>query len=1185
MPGSKQYLDELWVGIKADLSDLSAGLKKGADEVHTFVGKIGQNSEQFKKFGTVVTGVSAALTAMGTVAMNTFAKFEQAMANTYSVLGAGEAEMKKLSDYAKELGQSTVFSATKAGQAMYWMASAGYNTGQVMDALQGILQLSAATQYDLSLATSTVMTVMNAFKLNASQTTRVANVFASSIAASQAEMDKLSESFKFVSTPAANLGLGLEETTAALSLLYDAGLEANQAGTSLRQILVRLQAPTKEARDLIKGLGISMKDIDPAYNSIAQIIRTFEKAGAGAKDKGGMLARIFDVRAAGAFQILLRNGADALNDMERRITGTDKAASMAKIQLDTFKGSMTLLIGKIQNLAITFGEILAPALRTVAEVLGKLIVIINQLPSGIKTFIVYAIAITTAVTGIIGPISLLIGMLPKMAAVFSAAMTVMNSSAGIIGLIAIAITGLVAGIGYLVSAEGREEEQRKKNLSTIKESIDKQILERENVGQLADEYVKLMGEKDGATVNSKRLHSILTQLQAVYPDLIQNTEDYAGQLDNVKKMAGSAAEEVKKLYEQKMLVRQVELNIDIAESRKKIEELKENINNPSWWSKNVKGVFTDKLDIKGMEKEISQLAGKTYDIISQNTKAVNGAMSVNPVWLTNAVGQFSQYEGNMSSVLAAMNNFQNRSNELELERQKINSQALKDNRQLTTEEEARIGQINAQKGVFDSLSNAYLNGTSSAKELHQETLKLLESQKELNGLSATPIKKTITTETAPDADLSEEEKEKVKKAAEEKRKLLNSMETDMLKQQVAELKAIKDRSLQQELDIEDKEYAIKMANRKTDYEDALAKAEETGVKKELIDNTFKQREKAEEKEHQNNIYQIRKDYSDKEFELMGNKLEYEGNMNNQLLMDYRQNLEYRLTAVKQWSDEYMGILRQIQEVDKMINLPKENKIKYRAQMEMQSNDEGVPKANKRQYEGALQIYRQFLQDKLAAETLWSDEYIALLNEINSVETEIRKHQLEDIKVQTQIATGVMDGLFNHLWSTYIESGRKAKNEMDAIWLSIKNAALKALADVLQSQITNAVVSLMLKLLGGIGTVGSTAISNLNPAADMVGDPNKFGNIAAVGAEVKTSGAVIAHPGEVIVPASLVRKNYNDYEKAMDGSGASKAASQPTNNHFSFVLQNPIVNDNVYWEKIMKDHIIPATETMNKRYGK
>ena len=187
------------------------------------------------------------LVALGASIVKTSASFEQSMANAASVAGATGDEFERMIDIAREMGAKTIFSASEAADALYYMASAGYKVDQMAASIEATLNLASATQYDLAATTDIVIASLNQFSLEASSAERVTNVFAAAIGNSMATMDKLGNSMGYVGPVANSLGYQIEETVAALSILYNAGYDGSTAGTTLRQALVSLMNPTSAA--------------------------------------------------------------------------------------------------------------------------------------------------------------------------------------------------------------------------------------------------------------------------------------------------------------------------------------------------------------------------------------------------------------------------------------------------------------------------------------------------------------------------------------------------------------------------------------------------------------------------------------------------------------------------------------------------------------------------------------------------------------------------------------------------------------------------------------------------------------------------------------------------------------------------------------------------------------------------
>lgn len=290
-------------------------------------------------------------------------EFEQAMANVQSVTGATREEMARLREAAAKAGRETVFKASEAADALYYLALAGFDANQQIGALSGTLALAAATQSDLAFTSETVVSTISAFGLQAEEADRVANVFAATISSSQASMNKLADSMRYAGPAAAGFGRSLEETAATLALFYNMGLTGEMAGTRFRKALSALAHPTGDAKKALAQLGIQASQVNPKLHSLADIIDLLKAKGVDT----AMAMRIFGQETGPAMANLIAQGGNALRDMERRITGTNKALEMQEIQLDTLTGAQKELQSVWEAVNITLGTQSIPGLRRLVE--------------------------------------------------------------------------------------------------------------------------------------------------------------------------------------------------------------------------------------------------------------------------------------------------------------------------------------------------------------------------------------------------------------------------------------------------------------------------------------------------------------------------------------------------------------------------------------------------------------------------------------------------------------------------------------------------------------------------------------------------------------------------------------------------------------------------------------------------
>lgn len=313
---------------------------------------------------------AAAVTGLG-FAVKAAGDFQQSMTNTQAVAGATSEELQKLTNFAREMGKQTVFSAKESADAMFDLASAGLSTNEIMKSLRGTMDLAAATQADLSFSASLVVGNLKAFDLAANQSGRLANLFTAAISGSRATMDKLNTSLAIIGPVAASINMPIEQTVGLLGKLFDRNIDASTSGTALRQTIARLLKPSEEAQEALGRLEVSVRKADGSMRPLVNIIRDLEDASLNTTDA----LAIFGVRAGPAMLALVNAGADSIEAFTEKITGTDKAAEIAALQINTFQGQLKILNSALSELKIEIGNQLLPVLTKYTT---KLTGIINK---------------------------------------------------------------------------------------------------------------------------------------------------------------------------------------------------------------------------------------------------------------------------------------------------------------------------------------------------------------------------------------------------------------------------------------------------------------------------------------------------------------------------------------------------------------------------------------------------------------------------------------------------------------------------------------------------------------------------------------------------------------------------------------------------------------------------------------
>lgn len=406
-----------------------APFRKGLNKAERSIDRLGRKMQQTgKKMSMKLT---APLTALGAVSFNVFQGFEQEMSKVQAVSGATAEEFKALSDNAKELGASTMFSAREVASLQTEFAKLGFSATEITKVTESTLALAQASGSDLARSAEVAGSTLRAFGLDASETGRVTDVMASSFSSSALDMESFASSMQFVAPVAKSAGMGIEETSAMLAVLANNGIKGSKAGTALRRIISEIGATGKPTSEAIKDLATQGLDL------------------ADAKDEVG--------RSAQSALLVLANGVDQIaptTEAFKNAGGSAKA--MADIMGNTAFGAGKRLQSAMEGLAISVGEIVAVAIVPLIEFLAKAAGALNSMSDTAKKTIVIIGGIVAA----IGPAIFILGSFQRaLVAVRTATWlsTAATTAFGVavqiatspITLIIAAVAALAAGVIYV----------------------------------------------------------------------------------------------------------------------------------------------------------------------------------------------------------------------------------------------------------------------------------------------------------------------------------------------------------------------------------------------------------------------------------------------------------------------------------------------------------------------------------------------------------------------------------------------------------------------------------------------------------------------------------------------------------------------------------------------------------------
>ena len=294
--------------------------------------KTKSTTASFGKMTAGIIGASAAFQQMSKLisgAIRTFKSFEFEMAKVKAITGSTEKDFKKLTNTAQQLGRTTFFTASQVAELQVAYGKLGFSTTEILAAQEATLQLATATQSDLGRAAVVAGAAVRGFGLDASETQRVVDVMAVAFTSSALDIEKFQTSMTKVAPIAAAASISIEATSAVMGTLTDAGIEASIAGTSLRNIFLKMQDP---ASDLSKHLGFTVENTADLEKALTQL-----------NNEGlsnAEMMELVDLRQVAAFQTMI-NGADSVLDLTDALEDANgEAQKMADIMADTLEGDL-----------------------------------------------------------------------------------------------------------------------------------------------------------------------------------------------------------------------------------------------------------------------------------------------------------------------------------------------------------------------------------------------------------------------------------------------------------------------------------------------------------------------------------------------------------------------------------------------------------------------------------------------------------------------------------------------------------------------------------------------------------------------------------------------------------------------------------------------------------------------------
>lgn len=451
-------------------------LQEEAATTSSVLAKIDEVGGKMENLGNSISGVgkkimpiSTAVGGLGVMAVKTAADFDSAMSQVAAVSGATGDDLQALRDKAREMGEKTKFSASEAAEAMNYMAMAGWKSKDMISGIDGIMNLAAASGEDLATTSDIVTDALTAFGLSAADSGHFADILAAASSNANTNVSMMGETFKYCAPIAGALGFSAEDTAEAIGLMANAGIKSSQAGTSLRTIMNNLAGDVKISGQAIGDVTIATTNADGSMRSLSDILADCRVAFGGLteSEKAQAAESLVGKNAMSGFLALMNAAPADIEKLSGAIDNCDGTAEkMAATMQDNLMGQLTILKSQLEELAISFGEMLMPAIRSIVTKIQEFVDKLNGMDEGTRQMILKVGLLVAA----LGPFLVILGTtiskigtamkgFVQLANGFSKLKVAVQGGTGLFGKIGAALGGIsapvvavVAVIGTLVAA-------------------------------------------------------------------------------------------------------------------------------------------------------------------------------------------------------------------------------------------------------------------------------------------------------------------------------------------------------------------------------------------------------------------------------------------------------------------------------------------------------------------------------------------------------------------------------------------------------------------------------------------------------------------------------------------------------------------------------------------------------------
>ena len=458
---------------KAKLAELEVQLRNVNAELarapfDAYAEKANKIGGTITKVGEAIMPASMATVGLGTAAVKTAANFDASMSQVQATMGLtkdstsklnGETvnTMDALSKLARTMGKDTKFSASEAADAINILAMAGMDTDDIYSALPATLNLAAAGNIGIAQAADYATGIMSGFGMKTEDASKVADVLAVTASSAKGSVSDFGAGLAQAAGQASITGQSFEDTATALGILGNHNIAAAEGGNMLQRVLKNLYQPTSTAKDALDALGVSAYDSEGKARPLQEVLTDLRgKLGElSEEDYNTVMGQIFDTASLRGANFLIQDSGEAFDNLRAKIGGASGAAEkMAEVQQDNLQGQLTILKSQLEELAISFGELLMPKIREVVGKIQDFVDKLNNMDEGQKQAIIRIGLVVAAA----GPLLVALGKMIIFTGQVSTQIGNMvewyTKAGGASGILAKAQTGLSSAFSFLTSPIG-----------------------------------------------------------------------------------------------------------------------------------------------------------------------------------------------------------------------------------------------------------------------------------------------------------------------------------------------------------------------------------------------------------------------------------------------------------------------------------------------------------------------------------------------------------------------------------------------------------------------------------------------------------------------------------------------------------------------------------------------------------